>query len=182
MATCRSTKCGRLLTTSSMIRSSGKSTTKILSSGGLREHPMKKLADNSATFVQSRDRAHPARYRLSSQQEEGSSRSAWHCSQGDDRPRACVSRDQQTKKTHSYSPANASSMRCDSGAEAMLHDEPHVCCSVFAPGQLAFDLIVMDEASQLRPEGALGAVARGSQLVVVGDPKQLPPTSSSSGP
>lgn len=44
-------------------------------------------------------------------------------------------------------------------------------------GALKFDLIVMDEASQLRPEEALGAIARGSQLVVVGDPKQLPPTS-----
>lgn len=44
-------------------------------------------------------------------------------------------------------------------------------------GVLKFDLVVMDEASQLRPEEALGAVARGSQLVVVGDPKQLPPTS-----
>ncbi|MEK8088754.1 DUF4011 domain-containing protein [Thermithiobacillus plumbiphilus] len=44
-------------------------------------------------------------------------------------------------------------------------------------GSLKFDLVVMDEASQLRPEEALGAVARGSQLVVVGDPKQLPPTS-----
>lgn len=44
-------------------------------------------------------------------------------------------------------------------------------------GLLSFDLIVMDEASQLRPEDALGAVARGKQLVVVGDPKQLPPTS-----
>ncbi|MCY4745655.1 DUF4011 domain-containing protein [Pelomonas sp. UHG3] len=44
------------------------------------------------------------------------------------------------------------------------------------PGYLKFDLIVMDEASQLRPEDALGAIARGSQLVVVGDPKQLPPT------
>ncbi|MEF8720263.1 MAG: AAA domain-containing protein [Candidatus Accumulibacter necessarius] len=43
-------------------------------------------------------------------------------------------------------------------------------------GALKFDLVVMDEASQLRPEEALGAVARGSQLVVVGDPKQLPPT------
>ncbi len=41
---------------------------------------------------------------------------------------------------------------------------------------LQFDLVVMDEASQLRPEEALGAVARGKQLVVVGDPKQLPPT------
>lgn len=40
-----------------------------------------------------------------------------------------------------------------------------------------FDIIVMDEASQMRPEEALGAISRGSQLVVVGDPKQLPPTS-----
>jgi very-short-patch-repair endonuclease len=45
------------------------------------------------------------------------------------------------------------------------------------PGSLKFDLVVMDEASQLRPEDALGAIARGAQLVVVGDPKQLPPTS-----
>lgn len=45
------------------------------------------------------------------------------------------------------------------------------------PGEIQFDLVVMDEASQVRPEDALGAVARGRQLVVVGDPKQLPPTS-----
>jgi len=45
------------------------------------------------------------------------------------------------------------------------------------PGAIDFDVIVMDEASQLRPEDALGAVARGKQLIVVGDPKQLPPTS-----
>lgn len=40
-----------------------------------------------------------------------------------------------------------------------------------------FDLVLIDEASQMRPEEALGAVARGGQLVVVGDPMQLPPTS-----
>jgi len=45
------------------------------------------------------------------------------------------------------------------------------------PGYINFDLIVMDEASQIKPQDALGAIARGSQLVVVGDPKQLPPTS-----
>jgi len=38
-------------------------------------------------------------------------------------------------------------------------------------------VVVMDEASQIKPEDSLGAIARGSQLVVVGDPKQLPPTS-----
>lgn len=45
------------------------------------------------------------------------------------------------------------------------------------PGEINFDLVVMDEASQIKPQDALGAVARGAQLVVVGDPKQLPPTS-----
>lgn len=45
------------------------------------------------------------------------------------------------------------------------------------PGEIHFDLVVMDEASQVKPEDALGVITRGSQLVVVGDPKQLPPTS-----
>jgi hypothetical protein len=45
------------------------------------------------------------------------------------------------------------------------------------PGGLRFDLVIMDEASQLRPEDAMGAVARSGQLLIVGDPKQLPPTS-----
>jgi hypothetical protein len=45
------------------------------------------------------------------------------------------------------------------------------------PGALTFDLLVMDEASQVRPEDALGAIARANQLVVVGDQKQLPPSS-----
>lgn len=44
------------------------------------------------------------------------------------------------------------------------------------PGKVQFDLLVIDEASQVRPADALGAVLRASQLVVVGDPKQLPPT------
>ncbi|MGH9661129.1 MAG: DUF4011 domain-containing protein, partial [Bryobacteraceae bacterium] len=44
------------------------------------------------------------------------------------------------------------------------------------PGRLRFDLVVMDEASQLKPEEAIGAIARGGQIVIVGDPKQLPPT------
>jgi very-short-patch-repair endonuclease len=40
----------------------------------------------------------------------------------------------------------------------------------------SFDLIIFDEASQLPTEDAVGAIVRGRQLVVVGDPKQLPPT------
>jgi very-short-patch-repair endonuclease len=45
------------------------------------------------------------------------------------------------------------------------------------PGSVEFDLLVIDEASQVRPEDALGLVARAKQIVVVGDNKQLPPTS-----
>jgi hypothetical protein len=45
------------------------------------------------------------------------------------------------------------------------------------PGALTFDLLVIDEASQVRPEDALGAIARAKQIVVVGDQKQLPPSS-----
>lgn len=44
------------------------------------------------------------------------------------------------------------------------------------PGSLMFDIVVIDEASQIRPEDALGAIARGKQVVVVGDQRQLPPT------
>ena len=40
-----------------------------------------------------------------------------------------------------------------------------------------FDLLVIDEASQVRPEDALGAIARAKQVVVVGDQRQLPPSS-----
>ncbi|CAA9299176.1 MAG: DNA helicase related protein, partial [uncultured Chloroflexia bacterium] len=45
------------------------------------------------------------------------------------------------------------------------------------PGAAEFDLVVFDEASQVRPVEALGAITRGRQVVVVGDSKQLPPTS-----
>ncbi|OLZ11151.1 DUF4011 domain-containing protein [Sulfobacillus thermosulfidooxidans] len=40
-----------------------------------------------------------------------------------------------------------------------------------------FDVVIFDEASQIPVWDAVGAIARGKQLIVVGDPKQLPPTS-----
>jgi len=44
------------------------------------------------------------------------------------------------------------------------------------PGKLQFDLVIFDEASQVKPVDAFGAIMRGRQTVVVGDDKQLPPT------
>ncbi|MGX9856405.1 DUF3320 domain-containing protein [Limimaricola variabilis] len=43
-------------------------------------------------------------------------------------------------------------------------------------GQAAFDVVIFDEASQITTWDAIGAIARGRQAIIVGDPKQLPPT------
>ncbi len=40
----------------------------------------------------------------------------------------------------------------------------------------SFDMVIFDEASQITTWDAVGAIARGSQSIIVGDPKQLPPT------
>lgn len=39
-----------------------------------------------------------------------------------------------------------------------------------------FDVVIMDEASQITTWDAIGAIARGKQTIIVGDPRQLPPT------
>ncbi len=44
------------------------------------------------------------------------------------------------------------------------------------PDKVRFDLVIFDEASQICSEDAVGAIMRGSQLIVVGDRKQLPPS------
>ncbi len=45
------------------------------------------------------------------------------------------------------------------------------------PGHLSYDLVIFDEASQVKPVEAFGALMRGKQAVVVGDSQQMPPTS-----
>jgi very-short-patch-repair endonuclease len=45
------------------------------------------------------------------------------------------------------------------------------------PPTLKFDVVVFDEASQVRPSDAINCVYRGAQLIVAGDQRQLPPTS-----
>lgn len=62
----------------------------------------------------------------------------------------------------------------------------HMCpCMLMSPISVAqyidtdaekFDLIVFDEASQMPTYEAIGAIARGKNVVIVGDPKQMPPT------
>lgn len=47
----------------------------------------------------------------------------------------------------------------------------------FPPNQSLFDVVIFDEASQITTWDAVGAIARAHQTIIVGDPKQLPPTS-----
>ncbi|MFB6627586.1 DUF3320 domain-containing protein [Streptomyces sp. NPDC056374] len=45
------------------------------------------------------------------------------------------------------------------------------------PADYTFDVVIFDEASQVRPSDAINCIYRGRSLVVAGDDKQLPPTS-----
>lgn len=48
--------------------------------------------------------------------------------------------------------------------------------SQLLPPKTYFDVVIFDEASQITPADAISSILRGSQLVVAGDEKQLPPT------
>ncbi|MBV9025836.1 MAG: DUF3320 domain-containing protein, partial [Streptomycetaceae bacterium] len=49
--------------------------------------------------------------------------------------------------------------------------------SRFLPADYHFDVVIFDEASQIRPADAINCVYRATSLIVAGDEKQLPPTS-----
>ena len=73
----------------------------------------------------------------------------------------------------------------------LVHQAPEVLCGLrpcwmMSPLQVAemipagtelFDVVIFDEASQIPPAEAMGALARAKQAVVAGDDRQLPPTS-----
>jgi very-short-patch-repair endonuclease len=73
----------------------------------------------------------------------------------------------------------------------LFNDHPHIIMELkpcllmsplsvsqfIEPRKVKFDLVVFDEASQVRPEDAIGSIMRGKQVIVVGDSLQLPPTS-----
>lgn len=53
---------------------------------------------------------------------------------------------------------------------------PLVVAQLLPGGRPFFDVVIFDEASQVRPADAISAVARAQQVIVAGDSKQLPPT------
>lgn len=65
---------------------------------------------------------------------------------------------------------------CIKALKPIFMMSPMSVAQFLKPGEQTFDVVVMDEASQIKPYEAYGAIARGKQVVVVGDSKQLPPT------
>ncbi|OHV07475.1 DUF3320 domain-containing protein [Kushneria phosphatilytica] len=61
-------------------------------------------------------------------------------------------------------------------AKPVFMMSPMSVAGYLAQGNLDFDLVIFDEASQIPAPEALGAILRGRQVVVVGDSKQMPPT------
>ena len=53
---------------------------------------------------------------------------------------------------------------------------PMSIANFLPPGEIEFDVVIFDEASQVKAVDAFGAILRGKQVVVVGDTKQMPPT------
>ena len=47
---------------------------------------------------------------------------------------------------------------------------------IVSPEPEIFDVLIVDEASQMKIEDALGSILRAKQVIIVGDPQQLPPT------
>jgi hypothetical protein len=54
---------------------------------------------------------------------------------------------------------------------------PDSVAKFLEPDKVAFDLVVFDEASQITVPDAVGAMGRGKSTVIVGDSRQMPPTS-----
>ena len=77
---------------------------------------------------------------------------------------------------------------------ALIEQARHVCQAIkpcflaspltvsrCLPAGLHFDLVIVDEASQVSPAGAIGSIYRGSALILAGDTRQLPPASAGGG-
>jgi very-short-patch-repair endonuclease len=62
------------------------------------------------------------------------------------------------------------------GIKPVFMMSPISVAQYLEPGSVTFDLLLIDEASQVGPVDAFGVMARAKQVVVVGDDKQLPPT------
>lgn len=85
----------------------------------------------------------------------------------------------ESEKNHSHLPFRK---LLDKIPESIQRIKPVMAMSPLAVSRLLpckegmFDIVIFDEASQIKPEDAITSIYRGKQLVVAGDRFQLPPT------
>ncbi len=85
----------------------------------------------------------------------------------------------ELRKTRRHMPIRKLLVRCGPHIQKIkpcFMMSPLSIAQFLDPRSVRFDLILFDEASQVRPEDALGALLRANQVVVMGDRRQLPPT------
>lgn len=85
----------------------------------------------------------------------------------------------ELRKTRRHMPIRKLLFRCGGHIQKIkpcFMMSPLSIAQFLDPRSVRFDLILFDEASQVRPEDALGALLRARQVVVMGDRRQLPPT------
>jgi very-short-patch-repair endonuclease len=88
--------------------------------------------------------------------------------------------DNEIEKVRRHIPLRDLMKRAGAAVQAMkpcFMMSPLSIAQYIPPGTIEFDLLIIDEASQMKPEEAIGAFVRSKRVVVVGDPQQLPPTS-----
>jgi very-short-patch-repair endonuclease len=61
-------------------------------------------------------------------------------------------------------------------AKPVFMMSPLSIANFLPPGAIEFDVVIFDEASQVKTVDAFGAILRGKQVIVVGDTQQMPPT------
>lgn len=67
-------------------------------------------------------------------------------------------------------------------SDALIEMSPCVMASPTTVAQFfkkqsnLFDVVIIDEASQIKPQDCISTIARSNQSIIVGDPKQMPPS------
>ncbi len=85
----------------------------------------------------------------------------------------------QSMLKRSHKPVRQVVMQCNShlqGYKPCWMMSPLTLSSYIPYGEVEFDVVIFDEASQMRVEHALSSISRAKQVVVFGDEHQLPPT------
>jgi REase_MTES_1575/Protein of unknown function (DUF4011)/AAA domain/Protein of unknown function (DUF3320) len=94
---------------------------------------------------------------------------------------AIIHREAEKKRKHLPVPVLIERARHVAQAIKPCFTMSPLAVSQYLPADMRFDVVIVDEASQVGPAAAVSCIYRGGALILAGDVKQLPPTGSASG-